>query len=156
MEKQEQNKVNVFREAVEATAMIATAYKGGLQALKRADARKVTASDPWKIDGSVDIDGTVKALYPDDNRWDYAIGYDSKVCYVEVHPAFTSEIDTMQKKLIWLKVWLKNMAPKLNGVQKMSPAYVWIQSGKCAILPTSHQAKKLAQMGLPRPSLKLM
>lgn len=155
MAKQEQKKSNVFREAVEATADIAAAYKSGLQALKRADAGKVTASDTRKIDGSVDIDSAVKALYPDDNRWDYAIGYDSKVCYVEVHPAFTSEIDTMLKKLTWLKGWLKDKAPKLNEMQKMSPAYVWVQSGKCAILPTSGQAKKLAQTGLPRPSLKL-
>ena len=154
MAKHEQKK-NAFLDAVESTPEICASYKNGLQALKRSDTGKVTASDTRKIDGSVDIDAAVKTLYPDANRWDYAIGYDSKVCYVEVHPAYTSEIDTMLKKLSWLKGWLKDKAPDLNSLNKMTPAYVWIQSGKCAILPTSHQSKKLAQIGLPKPALTL-
>lgn len=146
---------NVFKVAVEATPDISAAYKSGLQALRHADASKVTTSVTRKIDGSVNIDETLQAAYPDANRWDYAIGYDSKVCFVEVHPAFTSEIDTMLKKLAWLKGWLKDKAPKLNEVSRMTPAFVWIQSGRCAILPTSRQAKKLAQTGMPRPLLRL-
>lgn len=146
---------NAFKVAVEATPDISFAYKSGLQALRRSDAGKVTTSVTRKIDGSVNIDETLQTAYPNANRWDYAIGYDSKVCFVEVHPAFTSEIDTMLKKLAWLKGWLKDKAPKLNEVSKMKPAFVWIQSGKCAILPTSRQAKKLAQTGMPRPLLRL-
>lgn len=155
MAKQEQKKSKTFREAVEAIPEICTSYRSGLHALRRADACKVTASDTRKIDGSVDIDDAVKSLYPVENRWDYAIGYDSKVCFVEVHPAYTSEIDTMLKKLTWLKGWLKDKASELSILTKMTPAYIWIQSGKSAILPTSQQSKKLAQIGLPKSSLKL-
>jgi hypothetical protein len=115
MAKHEQKK-NAFLDAVESTPEICASYKNGLQALKRSDTGKVTASDTRKIDGSVDIDAAVKTLYPDANRWDYAIGYDSKVCYVEVHPAYTSEIDIMLKKLSWLKGWLALLRPRRLAV----------------------------------------
>lgn len=150
-----EQKSNVFMQAVEATPEIAAAYKSGLQALSHADAAKIAVRNTRKIDGSVDIDSTVKSLYPQANRWDYAIGYDSKVCFVEVHPAYTSEIDTVVKKLNWLKEWLKGKASKLDALPKMNPAFVWVQSGKCAILPTSKQAKRLSELGMPKPLLTI-
>ena len=146
---------NAFRKAIIATPEICCAYCNGLQALRRADAVKIKPGDKYKVDGSVDIDSAVKVLYPEANRWDYAIGYDAKVCFVEVHPAYTKEIDTMVKKFHWLKEWLKEMAPQLESIPKMTPAYVWIQSGKSAILPTAKQSKILASIGLPRPGLQL-
>ena len=146
---------NVFKAVVEATDDIRNAYCKGLHALKHVDAAKITSSDMRKVDGSVDIDNAVKVLYPNESRWDYAIGYDSQVCFVEVHPAYTSEIENLINKYVWLLKWLKNKAPQLDNLPKMTPAYVWLQSGKCAILPTSRQAKKLAAVGMPRPTLKL-
>lgn len=153
MMKKEEN--NVFKAAVESSSEISTAYKLGLKALKRSDASKIQVSDTRKLNGSVDLDYTLKTLYPDANRWDYVIGYDSKVCFVEVHPAYTSEITTVAKKYIWLKKWLKEKASDLNSLPRMMPAFVWIQSGKCAILPTSKHSKQLAVIGMPRPMLKL-
>jgi len=108
------------------------------------------------VDGSVDIDHAVESLYGDDPRWDYAIGYDGKICFVEIHPAYTSEVRKMISKLEWLKKWLKDKAPLLDDMQKISPAYIGIQSGRCAILPGSRQAKELAEAGLkPVPFFKL-
>ena len=67
-----------FQKAVEGTPEISTAYRSGLQALKRSDRSSVAVSDPWILDGSVDIDTAVQEKYPNDNRWDYAIGYSGK------------------------------------------------------------------------------
>ena len=155
MKHAQKKKTNAFQDAVQATSDTSSAYRKGLQALRRADSAKIKPGDSCKIDGSVDIDCAVKTLYPDANRWDYVIGYDSKVCFVEVHPAYTSEIDTVIKKYRWLTGWLKDKASKIDGLSKMTPAYVWVQSGKCAILPTSNQAKKLASIGFPKPVLHL-
>lgn len=141
--------------AVLATPEIREAYRSGLQALRRADAVKIKPGDRYKVDGSVDMDSTLKALYPEANRWDYAIGYNAKVCFVEVHPAYTTEIDTMVRKFRWLMEWLKEKAPRLDAIPRMTPAYVWIQSGKSAILPTARQSKILASIGLPRPRMQL-
>lgn len=137
-----------FQIAVEGTAEISTAYKAGLQALKSCDKQKISASDSHKLNGSVDIDSAVKDLYPEENRWDYAIGYDDKVCFVEVHPASTSEVETMLKKLSWLKQWLKNKAPKLSSIKKTKEPYIWLSTKSMGILKTSSQFKKLSASGI--------
>lgn len=134
-----------FQTAVENTPEVRFAYQSGLQALKRNETGKIKSSDTTRIDGSLDIDGTVSSIYPNDNRWDYAIGYDGSVYYVEIHPAYTGEVDTVLGKLRWLKSWLNNRAPELK---KLRSSYHWIQSGKCAILPGSKEEKKLASVGL--------
>lgn len=137
-----------FQKAVEGTPDISTAYRSGLQALKRSDRGAIVVTDTRLLDGSVDVDTAVQEKYPNDNRWDYAIGYSGKVCYVEVHPAYTSEVSTIEKKLRWLKTWLKEKAPLLDAIPKATPAFVWAQTGKGGILPRSSQARKLATMGI--------
>lgn len=137
-----------FQKAVEGTPDISTAYRSGLQALKRSDRGAIVVTDTRLLDGSVDVDTAVQEKYPNDNRWDYAIGYSGKVCYVEVHPAYTSEVSTIEKKLRWLKTWLKEKAPLLDAIPKATPAFVWAQTGKGGILPRSSQARKLATRGI--------
>lgn len=137
-----------FQIAVEETAEISSAYKAGLQAVKKCDKQKISASDLHKLNGSVDMDNAVKDLYPEENRWDYAIGYDNKVCFIEVHPAFTSEVETMLKKLAWLKQWLKNKAPKLSSIEKTQEPYIWLSTKGIHILPNSSYSKKLATSGI--------
>ena len=137
-----------FQKAVEGTHDISTAYRSGLQALKRSDRSAFDLADTRLLDGSVDIDTAVQEKYPNENRWDYAIGYSGKVCYVEAHPAYTSEVSVVENKLRWLKIWLKENAPLLDAIPKATPAFVWAQTGKGAILPRSSQARKLATMGI--------
>lgn len=137
-----------FQKAVEGTPDISTAYRNGLQALNSSARSAIVVADTRLLDGSADIDTAVQEKYPNDNRWDYAIGYSGKVCYVEVHPAYTSEVSTIEKKLRWLKAWLKEKAPLLDAIPKATPAFVWAQTGKGGILPRSSQARKLATMGI--------
>ena len=137
-----------FQKAVEGTPDISTAYRSGLQALKRSDRSAIVVADTRLLDGSVDIDTAVQEKYPNENRWDYAIGYSGKVCYVEVHPAYTSEVSVVENKLRWLKTWLKEKVPLLDAIPKAIPSFVWAQTGKGAILPQSSQAKRLATLGI--------
>ena len=137
-----------FQKAVEGTPDISTAYRSGLQALKRSDRGAFDVADTRLLDGSVDIDTAVQEKYPNENRWDYAIGYSGKVCYVEVHPAYTSEVSVVENKLRWLKTWLKEKVPLLDAIPKATPAFVWVQTGKGGILPQSSQAKRLATLGI--------
>ena len=87
-----------FRMAVEGTSDVAKGYCHGLQALENADKTAVKLKDKRKVDGSLNIDKETKYLYPNDPRWDYAVGYDDKVFFIEVHPANTSNISEMEKK----------------------------------------------------------
>lgn len=75
---------NLFKEAVESTEEVKDGYCQGLQALKKSDRTKISCNDTTKLDGSLDIDTNVKALYPHSDRWDYAISYSGKICYCEM------------------------------------------------------------------------
>ena len=134
---------NKFKEAVEATPEIRKGYCKGLQALK-GNAAKVNVADTRKLDGSVDIDACTLELYPDAPRWDYAIGYDEKAYFLEVHPANTSNVKEMIQKAEWLKQWLQQKAPALKAIASNGSFY-WVPSSKYAIQPNSPQYRKLAQ-----------
>ena len=137
-----------FQKTIESIEDISSAYKCGLRALKTSERGKVIAADSSLVEGSVDIDLAVKEKYPAENRWDYAFGYSGKVCYIEVHPAYTSEVTKFLQKLNWLQNWLKMHAPALNSIPKLSPGYVWVCTQKVAILPKSTEARKIAQAGV--------
>lgn len=139
---------SAFQEAVEKTEEVKEGFCVGKQAIKNSEREKIEASDTKKLEGSLDIDTQVKSLYPHDPRWDYALAYDGKMYYVEVHPAETSEVDKVVSKLGWLKKWLKTKADKIDKLRKAEQPYIWIQSGRFAILPTSKEGKKLAASGL--------
>lgn len=139
---------NAFKTAVENTPDVANGYNYGLQALEKADKNVVKLKDNFKADGSLNIDKETKALYPKDSRWDYAIGYDGKVYFVEVHPANTSNISEMAKKKEWLKNWLSLKAPLLDDLPSGHPRFLWAatESG-VHISKQASYTRKLAQLG---------
>jgi hypothetical protein len=144
MAKTKGNKNNAFHKAVLQTKDIGVAYRPGLQALDRKYSSYVTAENTALLDGSVDIDSALIDQYPEDNRWDYAIGYEGKAYFVEIHPAATKDVDTMLKKVIWLKNWLKEAAPELKKIS-VRDEYYWIPSGSCHLLPSASLSRKLSQ-----------
>ena len=143
---EKQASVYDFQQAVEKTQDIASGYKPGLQAIEKKYRNKISL-DSSLLNGSVDIDSQVKALYPESSRWDYVIGYNNMAYFVEIHPASTTEVLTMLNKVSWLEEWLENQAPLLQQIRKDKSLY-WIPSGNCKILKGSPQEKKLAQSNL--------
>lgn len=137
-----------FRMAVEGTPDVANGYCPGLQALENVDKSAVKLNDKRKVDGSLNIDKETKHLYPNEPRWDYAVGYDDKVFFVEVHPANISNISEMVKKKEWLKKWLQSKAPLLDALPSGNPRFLWAatESGVHILNQTSHM-RKLAQLG---------
>jgi hypothetical protein len=133
-----------FELAVRQTPELAEGYCPGLQAL-RDNAAYIRPDEPQLLEGSVDIDKCVKELYPEDARWDYAIGYQQQAYFVEIHPAGSDSIADITKKAQWLRQWLRTKAPALRKLSAGNEVY-WIPSGKCAIAPKSQQAKALAQL----------
>lgn len=147
-EQAEKIKASVLETAVELTPDVAGSCQAGLSALGAYSA-KIVVPDTRNIGGSVNIDSATKELYPMDSRWDYALEYDCEVFFIEVHPGSTSEVDTVLKKLDWLKSWLQNKAPEINRVKtKNKQAYHWIYTGSFSILKTSRHYKLLSQKGL--------
>lgn len=135
-----------FRTAVEDTSTLQGAWRAGLQALTTADRGRISAQDPRRIDGSVDLDSHLKELYPNASRWDYAIGHKDNVVYwIEVHPASSGEIRVVLAKLRWLLDWLEQDAPTLDKFRK---EIIWVSSGATSFTPSAPQRKEMAQQGL--------
>jgi hypothetical protein len=140
-----------FKSAVEATPAIQAGYCKGLNALRAVDRRHVQAEVPEKLTGSVDVDTALKQAFPNDSRWDYAIGHqpanlkEEVVHWVEVHPASDGQVKVVLAKLRWLQQWLRTAAPKLNAMRR---EFVWVSSGKTSFTLSSTQQKQFAQLGL--------
>lgn len=131
-----------FKEAVEQTPQIAVAYKSGLLAFGDYSS-KVVVPDNRLLGGSVDIDAATLEIYPNDNRWDYAFDYNGEAFFIEVHTASTSETSTVLRKLEWLKVWLREQAPKLEKLKsKVLPSFYWVQSKQYALPTHTPQYRK--------------
>lgn len=137
----------IFYSAVKGTKEISNGYQTGLQALG-SNSTKITVPDTRKLNGSVDIDSCVKELYPTENRWDYAIGYNETAYFIEIHPAETSSVTKMIAKVTWLKQWLKNQAPLMKKIKASENPFQWVASGRNAIVKGSKEAHKLSKSGI--------
>lgn len=147
-----EKKVLTFKDAVTQTPDISKGYKTGLTALG-VYSTKVEVVDTTKLQGSVDIDLVTKAIYPQENRWDYVFAYKSEVYFVEVHSANTSEVKTVLKKFQWLKDWLHHKAPEINKMKAKQP-FCWIQSKDFQIPKNTPQYFAAVKAGL-KPKSKL-
>lgn len=131
------NRQTPLMAAVEETPDVKGHCKVGLSALK-GNRDKVKASDTRKLFSSIDIDSALKAIYPNEARWDYAIEYGNEVFFLEVHPGSTSNIGEVLKKLSWLKKWLTTSAPRINALKATSKSpYYWTYTNNFNVLKSS-------------------
>lgn len=141
---------NKFEQVVKNTNDIAQGYQPGLQAIEAQHKGYIVVKSPRLLCGSVNIDKEVEKFYPNEHRWDYAICYDGKVFFVEIHSANTSNIAEMEKKLKWLKNWLKTKAPLLEQFPaSSSKRFYWVTMGSGVhISKQSSYHRKLVQLNL--------
>lgn len=144
--------IMTFKDAVAATPDVKDGYCIGLTAFGNY-ASKIKVPEQSQIDGSLDIDSTTRELYPNECRWDYALGYNGEVFYIEIHSAITSEVAKMLKKLEWIKTWLPQKAPLINRLTtKNKSAFFWVQSSNFNIPKHTTQYKMIVQKKiLPMP-----
>jgi hypothetical protein len=140
-----------FREAVAGSGLT---FRPGLQALGR-DSRHVQPSDTRSVLGSANIDGDMRATYPNASRWDYAVCCEARiesVDYIEVHPATTSQnAREVWDKLQWLTEWLRSVP-----LGELSRRFHWINTGSVGIPKTNPRLKQLASKGIrPCRSLRI-
>ena len=127
----------------------------GLKALGK-DSKSIKVAETMELNGSINLDKSLESTYPNENRWDYSFGYRNKAYFVEIHPAYTSEVDTMLKKLKWLKNWLSEEGKPLGDIKADKNAFNWIYTSKCDIIKNTKQYRAAAQNGiLPLRELKL-
>lgn len=147
-----------FRQAVEATPAVCNSYRRGLQALGN-HSSKIQCDDTHRLTGSVNLEDTLKPVKPNSPLWDYGIGYRhgrERAIWIEVHPASSTHVEEVLRKLNWLRDWLRNEAPRLDDLTQGD--FYWISTdSRIAITANSPHAKRLAKHGLkgPQKSLRL-
>ena len=116
----------------------------GLGAFLPADKIHIRVPNTKQIYCSIALDEAALKDMPDENRWDYVLDYNGEVFFIEIHPASTSEIKTMIKKLDGLFKWLRIINANILSLPPKNRVFYWVSSGKNRILPSSSQAKQLA------------
>jgi hypothetical protein len=106
------------------------------------------------------MDGDLRKQFPEDNRWDYAVGYNGsdnmeRAYFIEVHPAETSEISRVVLKARALKEWAQRCAPDLWNMTVPRQIH-WIASGRCDIRLNDSYRRKLALAGVGSPKQYLV
>ena len=157
-----------FRAAVRAApAPVGEAYRDGKRALAGAHRSRVTCADARRLTGSIDLDSALanEGEYASEPRWDYGIGYrpdgaGERALWIEVHPADTSQVRQVVKKLHWLRTWLGDDGRELASLtvaDRGVPPFVWIATRGVHIPRNSRQARLLRQegLGMPRKALDL-
>jgi hypothetical protein len=140
-----------FKDGVDQTPELNSTWREGLQALQGSDKQHIKVRTARRLTGSVNVDVALREKYPEENRWDYAIGHQPTnlkgeiVYWVEVHPATDGQIKVVLAKLQWLKTWLGNNAKQLQSMRK---EFIWVSSGKTSFTLTSPQQKQFALKGL--------
>ncbi|MGI9250495.1 MAG: hypothetical protein ACR2PR_04785 [Pseudohongiellaceae bacterium] len=141
----------------------------GKQAMQKMYRTQIVAANNINIVGSIDLDAHFKKTEPNNNRWDYSLGFsvgrnnDCKfVIHVEPHPASNpQEIDTVIKKLRWLRDKLKlakfSKLASLTKATYHAKQFCWLYSGQSSFKVGSKEHKLLAQAGieLPKRTLKV-
>ena len=132
---------------------VAQSLQLGLQALGQYS-RLIQCNTPNQIEGSVDIDSCLMARFPNDNRWDYAFGWNNIIYYIEVHHVSDSEVHTMINKYRWLCDW-RNRQPNPHELKRNSNVY-WINSHNGgSITKNSKYIRMLSTAGIPPPRKNL-
>jgi hypothetical protein len=158
---------STFANAVAAAPQpVAASLQKGKQALSNTHRPQVQCKDEARWTGSIELDEALKKE-PDHataSRWDYGLGYKApdgleSALWVEVHPAETGEVPAVIKKLTWLKGYLPTSCPELWALTRKTPEklrFVWVASGRFAILPNSPQMRALRPAGLDPPVRRLL
>ena len=120
-----------FKSIIVQIELLKNCYQGGLQALRK-NSSKIATEDTQKCSGSVDIDTCLKQKYPNDRLWDYVVSYQKKAYFVEIHPAFTTEVSKMIAKAVWLKSLLEK--EEMKELKEIAHTVLyWIPTDKYAI-----------------------
>lgn len=157
--------MTTFAEAVRQTPPpVDGAYRPGKQALRGEHRDLVDCDDPRRFTGSINLEEALaQSTMALGNPWDYGVGFRERsgqetAIWIEVHPAYTSEVSAVLRKLQWLRAWLEKEAPALNVLSSGRPDghFFWLSTATGVhITPGSPQARRLRQAGLPMPQRRL-
>lgn len=129
---------------------LAHALEPGLQALG-AHSKLVRVKRPSQPIDSINLDAALVRSQGQDARWDYGVGIrdgaSARAVWIEVHPASSSDVESVLRKLKWLKAYLG--PPACQGAR----SFHWIATGSVDI--DGKRMRRLATAGIPSPKKML-
>lgn len=135
---------------------LASGFRPGLRALG-AESKRVSVGKPRRATESIALDEMLKSQHPGAARWDYGIGLlhgnRAETAWVEVHPAISSEVDTVLKKLVWLNTWLAAG----GDTCKVTPSrFFWVATDAGVHIDTARRRRlNAAGLAMPQSHLRL-
>ena len=154
-----------FRQALMAAPEPArSSFKPGKQGMKGEHRWRVDCANPARFSGSFDLDAAYAVAQPEAHRWDYGLGFQEQdgmdtAIWIEVHPASTSEVETILLKYQWLLHWLKTEARELAALSRRSSggkSFFWLATASGVnIRPGSLHARRLQNAGFDLPRQKI-
>lgn len=104
---------------------------------------------------SVNLDTALAPSQPDDPRWDYGVevvhNQQTRLVWIEVHPAMSSEVDTVCRKLQWLRQFLAQS----RSCQNQSKEFYWVATDAGVHIDPTRQ-RRLAAAGLKKPTRRVV
>jgi hypothetical protein len=155
-----------FQQAVAAAPEpVSRSFREGKQALKREHRGRVICGNSRRFSGSIDLEGALSRskAHANENLWDYGLGlvlsgHAERAIWVEVHPACTSEVEKVVRKLQWLRKWLREEAQELNKITNSREGrnFFWVATkAGVHIQRNSPQYRRLRLAGLDSPQRTL-
>ncbi len=123
-----------------------TLVRDGIGAVKGADHQHFDSSIRADFSDSLDLDAALRSAHPEENRWDYLLGYtpSDEIIAVEPHSAQQGEISTIIKKRSHARQQLK---PHLRDGARVSK-WLWVASGQVQFADTEKARRQLDQNGI--------
>ena len=141
-----------FQKAIQNIPAISKCYQNGLQALGN-HSSMIVPSDPRNCNGSVDLDQCLANTFPNEARWDYAVGYNNRCYFIEVHPA-SGQVSQIIAKVTWLRNWLKVEGALLLAIHNDDQSFHWIPTSGVNI-PQRYKAQLAQNKIIVKSSLTL-
>jgi hypothetical protein len=135
-----------IRKALEEQSPLQQAVRDGLGACKDAHRAYIDENLRAAFADSLDCDEAMRAIYPDDHRWDYLFGYrpSGVVIGLEPHSAKEDQISTVIEKR---KAALEQLRPHLKEGARVE-TWLWVASGTVHFADTEKARRRLDQSGI--------
>lgn len=116
----------------------------GLNALQKRDKKLIQCKASPNSLSSVDLDAGLTRIFPEEPRWDYGVACNQPmlcVVWIEVHPATSGEVRKVERKLKWLRSFIRKHLSELNLAPQK---FYWIASGRIQIPRHTPQYRHLS------------
>jgi hypothetical protein len=134
------------RAALEPTSALMEQVVDGLGALERAHRVYLHETIRASFGDSLDLDEAMRPLFPNQNRWDYLLGYTParRIVALEPHSAHEDQISVIIEKKKAAQEQLRGHLKKNAVVAE----WFWVASGKVQFAKTEKAIRRLDEHGI--------